>query len=640
MTMSLGTKQEERVIELLKAVETADTNLEYRREKVAEWIRRYEAQDPLHKDFPFVGASSVHVPMVAIARDAIMARIMNALFSTERDINCEPFNEDAIPGAVDDTGKEITWRDFSESLEEYFDFETSASGEVAFRRFIEDIVEDKGLVGTAFPAVSWERLLSYNIDLDKTLTENVVRDNVRFSVPDFDRVIFPHGYGALGYPPIPFIAEKLRLRPSQMISYTQTLGWHEERTREFIRSHCSGAQMSKLTVERNAIEGVDSSDVYDFNEQWIHEVWGRVDLFGNGKEVPLLIHYPEGDPRTILSVMPWPYKHGHSKFLEPDRYIRRKNRLLGMGIPERASHLDEGISSVVNQIIDMGTLSNTSMWGVDEDVVSIQDLSHPAPGRIVPRGDDPNAISEITMGGTKPDLFEGFNILMMLFEKLIKVSDYDLGRESEQVGSQGTATATLALMKQSGQYFDMLTRGTRETADKAAWRWLLLFAQQKPFHRVATVLGPKRARLVLMALQLEPDELSKRIGLYIGSSSDATTQELQRQQEMAKFQIMETYYRGLMELAQSYLMGGPATRMMISQIGKDVHLRMRKLLEGFGETYSNRTLPSLSDFIQIVQQQDQQAQQGQGPPAVQAELASQTALQDPENEESQPWPTY
>lgn len=620
MSMQLGSRQAERLLVWLQDVFDADNDLETRRERVIRWIQSFEAQSPFQKDFPFVGCSSVNVPMIAIARDAIMAKLLNTLFGQDRDLDVEPF-EEGPTGLKDERGRPVTFRDIAEDLQEYLLFEISPSGQVPWRKFAEDIIDDKSLVGTAFPVVSWGKDLEWLLSDSNEVTPTIVRDNVILTVPDFDRLIFPNGYPDLSR--IPFISEKYPLRPSEMLSNITTLGWSESKVREYLREHGDAEELSSFTVERDDMEDSEIDHTYRAQELWMVETWGRVDLNGDGKEIPLLIDHPHKDPRMWFSVRPWPYEHRKSKFISPDHYIRRKNRLLGMGIPERSMGLAEGISAIANQIIDQGTLSNTMMWSVDESQVGIQQLSHASPGKVIPRGDDPNAITPLEMGSVKPDLFEGFNILMMLFEKLTKVSDYDLGRESQQLGRGGTATATLALLQQSNQYFDPIVRGTRSCLNEAAERWLQLLAQQKPANRIAKVLGPRRARNVLAAISLSPTEITNRFSVYVAFSRDAATQELQRQQEMAKLQLLDAYYKTLLQYARLYL-SQPFLRGIIVEITMDGHRRLRKLLEAFGESYSNKTLPSLINLVEKVQTIDARAQ-AQGMPSVSQVMAMKQA---------------
>jgi len=600
-TLRLSEARLRRLEHLLRDIEEQDHALMPVRERIATWLRRFEASTPFKPSY--TGASAVHVPMIAIAQNAIKARIMSSIFDQDQCYNAEPFIDAPVidPNGnplLNESGKPVGWRDISEDIQEYISFEISSSGQVRFRDFVEDIIEGKTIEGTAFPTVAWEKEVAFKLDPNGETIPYVRKDQIRLAVPEFDRLIIPKGYPDLSR--VPYITEKYHIRPSEVIARVR-IGWDEVKVKQFLKEHAQPQQISFIDQQRDSIEGDDSTTIYKANELWMGETWCMFDWSGDGKEVPLLVDHSIGlNKNYIFRTQAWPYAHGKSKFVTPDRYIKRKNRMLGMGLCERGEHLDEAISAIINQIIDQGTRANTSMWGVDEDVVGIEELASQSPGAVVPRGDDPNAITEIRSSGTQPDLFENFNILMMLFEKLIGVSDYDLGRESQQIGKDSTATGTLALLKQSHLNMSSVVSATHQTLNEVGWMWLQLIAQQKPVERMVQVLGPHRARNVLIALSLKPSELTQRIGLIIAYSKDAATQELQRQQEMAKWGMYEQFLRGMMELAMTYLQN-PYLAGYVLSIAKDAHTRMRKLLESYGESYSSKALPDLATFLKDIQ---------------------------------------
>lgn len=594
--VNLSPVREERIKHFLKKVSEADDALSTRRERVAEYIRMYESQPTGMKVFPFVGASNVYIPMVAIARDAIRARILNAILGQDQDFNVEPIVEGPVEG-VDG----LTWRDVSEALQEYILFEVGPNGQVPFRDHVNDIIDDISLAGTAFPSVSWATRTGFDL-VGGSVVSTLEFDNIELRCPSLDHVIFPNGYELIER--LPFISEKYVARPSEILARVDSLGWPKSAVREFLREKGGPVELSDFDQVRAEIDD-ESCTLYTNEEIWLVETWGKVDLDGSGREIPLVIdHTLEPDPR-IFRVMTWPYAHRKPRFIQPVVYERRKGKLLGRGIAEIGAHANEAINTILNQIIDRGTLANTVAWSVDENVVSLEDIRMWQPGQPIARGDNPAAIQEIRVGDTSAGLFEGLNVMFSLFEKLIKVSDYDLGREAEQVGQQGTATATLALLQQSGQFFDTIVRQVRQGVNREASLMLNLIAQFRPFERIAMVLGRERALKVVAALSMEPRELNKRLGMYVAFSKDAASRELQRQQEIMKIQVVDAYYTKIIQATQLYV-ENPFMRPGLLKMGKDAHLRMRRLLESMGETYNNKLLPSLEDFTKAIDVMDAQ----------------------------------
>lgn len=593
--VSLRGLRKERLMRQLAKVRRADKDLEPKRELVREYIRAFSSpRDSGLKTFPFYGASNVYIPMVAIARDAIKARILNALLGQDQDFNVEPIVEGPIG-----PGSNLTWRDVAETMQEYLQFEMGPGGQIPFRDHVFDIIEDASITGTAFPSVLWEDRYGYDL-VENELVPTITRSNIELRCPAIDRLIFPRGYSKIDR--IPFISEKYVLRPSEVLARVDNMGWNAAVAREILRAKGGLVELSDFDQEY-AEQDEDPSPYYENDELWFAETWIRADLDGSGREIPLVVDHTLDDPPRILRVFQWPYQHGRMRFVQPVPYERRKDRLLGRGIAEIGAHANEAINTILNQIIDRGTLANSLAWSVNEDVVSLESIRMWRPGQPIPRGDDPNAINEIRVGDATPGLFEGLNILFSLFEKLIKVSDYDLGREAEQVGRQGTATGTLALLQQSGQFFDLISRNVRHALNEEGYMMLNLIAQYKPFERIASVVGGDRAEAVVAALSLPPRELNKRLGIYVAFSRDAASKEIQRQQEMLKYQVVEGYYKILIEGIEMWVQR-PYLRPALVEIGKDAHLRMRRLLESMGESYNNRTLPSFEDFVKQLEIQD------------------------------------
>ena len=122
-----------------------------RQDRVAIWqeaLDRYEAK-PVQKNVPFFGASSIHIPIVAIAHDSISAKIINAIRSQDKLLSARPMSEEPIldpqtgQPIVDPTsGQAVTWRLIAELLEEYLLFELSPAGDVCLEDSIREFVSE------------------------------------------------------------------------------------------------------------------------------------------------------------------------------------------------------------------------------------------------------------------------------------------------------------------------------------------------------------------------------------------------------------------------------------------------------------------------------------------------------------------
>ena len=280
--------------------------------------------------------------------------------------------------------------------------------------------------------------------------------------------------------------------------------------------------------------------------------------------------------------------------------------MLGMSHPERMESLDEGISTNANQAIDAATVGNTPWWKTIKGTEAAKNWTSVRPGLNL-NVDDMNDIEVMTGHPVKADLFEIGNTLNAWAEKVSKINDYNLGRDSAALGRQGTATSTIALLRESGQYFDGVGREIRVFIfNRAFQKWLDLLSIQKPLDRMRQVLGD-RAELVLAAIQLPPGDLRKRLSVKIAFSDTAATRELAKQEEAAKFQLLQPYYQGILQLVQMRgaligpaMQGDPSSIFaidMIDQIALNAEFHAKSLLETYGETFTSAAIPSWEDGL-------------------------------------------
>lgn len=594
---------------LHEQVPSAQAALEQRRDRYRHYVRRYEAQS-IEKNWPWPGASSVHAPMVAITMDAIKARILNALFAQDRIIHVEPIVDLEIPGMMDpETGEQLTWRHIAQLLEVYLNFEVSPAGEVNYREFVEELVDEVLLLGTSFPRCYWKRTVDYQTGEDGEISERVGYDNVMMDIVPTEQIIVPRGYKDLER--IPWISYTYPMRPSEILSRVQTDGWQAKTVKRFLEN-ADPAPISELVqeFEEKAVGLVE--DTYLTGEVQVAQTWARVPWDEQGREASLLIDHSVSEPIHIFNIRPWPNENGKMDFVGVARYIRRRHYMFGMGIPERLSTLDEAYSSILNQAIDNGTIANTRIWSINEHAVGPREFDVLYPNMKIPRGDDPNDIQPLQLGEVYPSLYENLNIVNMLIEKTAMLNEYQLGREASALNGQATATATLALIQEGGQYHESTSRDIRNVLNEANQQWVDLLAQHKPMDRVSAVLG-RQAVPLLAALSLSQSDLRKRLAIRVSFSSTAATRELARQEEMAKFEVMRNYYSGLVELAGTR-MQAPQIAPLIDMIAKDGTYRIRRLLETFGESLVNSTLPdwdkAMGSADAAIQQQPPQAPPG------------------------------
>lgn len=586
--MKITPKREERLIRYLNDhVLPSEDLFANRIQAYTSYVKRYEAKS-IRKHWPWPGASSVHVPIVAIVMDSIKARILNALFAQDKVINCIPVMNTPIGNLVDpQTGEAMTWRTVAELAEIYMNFEIGPAGQIDFRGFVESLIDDMLMFGTAFPRAYWETIVSSDMTPDGQRVDHISYDNMKFDVPPIEQIRYPAGYP--DFERIPWFSYIYSLRPSEILHRIGSTGWHNVNTRRFLEN-APPASFSEIDETYDEMDGMGGDGYYDTDEKTIAQTWMRFDWDGSGKESRIVVDHSWSDTQElyILNVRPWPNDAGVMDFVGPARYIRRRNRLSGMGLPERLESLDEAYSTAINQMIDNVTVANCRMWSVNSNSPAARSFGTIYPNKVVYR-DEPQDIQPLQLGEVYPSSFEVPNIINANIEKLAKLNDYNLGRESSLAGKVGPATSTLALLQEVGQYHESTTRDIRRILNLCLQQWMNLMAQNQPVDRVGQILGD-RAKPFLAALVLGSPDISKRLAVQVSFSSNASTRELARQEGIAKLTMMRDYYTDLVTMRQ-VAQQDPSAIPLLQKIGEDYYNKMRAVLDEFGETDTSTTLP-------------------------------------------------
>lgn len=582
---------------LKEQFEKADGAFDAYRLKWDECLARHEAKS-VATNFPWKGACSVHLPFVAITVDAVKAKLKNGLLAQpDRMIVGEPLSEETIPGFLTPSGEPVTWRFIAEQLERYMDWEISPNGDVDLYNFIDDSLDEALIFGNCVGKTVW----SVEGDIDPESNQSMVSyDNVRFISVPIETIRIPTGYYSLEN--IPWISQVYRLRPAEVRMRIQTHGWSKAEIIKFLGGQLPEAELSSLEEKYDDI--LQSISIPSNEEVDICETWMRFDLDGNGKELKILVDHLKSDPSVIFRVQQWPYENGKLPFYKFG-YIKRRKQFWNKGIAEQVEQIDEALTTVFRQMVDNVTIANTRVWLVNANSEAMRHLDLIYPGKKVPCT-DPKDILPLQMGEVYPSIFELLNITRDYGERVTKLTDYNLGRESQALGKQGTATTTLALLQESGQFYEDVNRTFRlEYINEGLQRWVDLIVQSQPAERMKLVLGANAESVCAVLSYLTPSDLRKRIAIRIAFSNTAASRELARQEEQAKLGSLTNFYSGLLSLAQTR-MANPALSPLVDSIARDAQFHMKKFMSSYGELSSPTTIPSWDLLVQQMEKINEQ----------------------------------
>lgn len=142
------------------------------------------------------------------------------------------------------------------------------------------------------------------------------------------------------------------------------------------------------------------------------------------------------------------FPHGR-KPVHRFKIFAESNESLGTGIPKKIEHYSSGSDQIFNQMIDSGDIE-LSPWFFYQETPGFSSIDLQVwPGRGIAIGKD----SQVTVPnfGTKSRMWlQDLQSLLGFFERMISLSDYTMGKESQTAGKGGETYSGMALIVQEG----------------------------------------------------------------------------------------------------------------------------------------------------------------------------------------------
>lgn len=114
-----------------------------------------------------------------------------------------------------------------------------------------------------------------------------------------------------------------------------------------------------------------------------HEVCTWYDVDGDGLDERVILTYPDSDPSSLLRFIENPYDHGQFPYVVVRRELNDSEIMSSRGIPALDDDFQTGISTLFNQDIDAGTITNTpTIVARKNSVKNLRNLRY-VPGQVV-----------------------------------------------------------------------------------------------------------------------------------------------------------------------------------------------------------------------------------------------------------------
>lgn len=548
-------------------------------EKIDRWTDAYRAK-PITKvkDFPWPNACNVVIPLIGIAVDSIVARIVNTIYSVNPFWTVRPLKKEFETFAKPvESGME--WSRINE-----FDMYRQT------RKWVPDIV----LYGCGYMKTVWEtrtvRQFRPNAFGEPEMFERVVRRPFPHHVPIKD--IIPQAGVVDEINGADWIAHRFRLTDGQLRARSMDAGWDN------VEDVIANKEAFHADVNSaSSVPGVyESGSSLKERLNTFYEVWGNLPPYAGSTEpepVVLTFHRPTGKLKRAIYNPMFNCRWAFSKALFVEDFGNR----LGSGIAAKLADLQDEITTLHRQQVDNGTIANTRFFVGRRGVVKPN--TRIWPGRFLTTPDPERDIKVLQMGDIYNSMRALSTEILAFAERSSGVSDPFLGRESSVVGTRATATGTLAIIQEGNRRFDLNVRDIRDALGDIGRLVLELNHQFRPRGFFTLVQG-EDGQYTESILELPPEFTASALAVELTASTATINRDVERQGLISLLGLLSQYYDRLIQI--SMIIQNPqlpaATREMAAKMADGAKFIMERLLQTFDVKDIDAVLPVAMEEMQ------------------------------------------
>jgi hypothetical protein len=555
--------------------------------------------------------------------------MMNRLFGFDRVWDVTSIHPTTEVGINAETAQPLTWVDLANAIQDYMAFESGPTGNMDVYDPVHDAILECIKLGSSILYNPWVSLESKDIvhNFDTGIFERgadtTVFDGLQPRVIPLEDFYLMPGYQDIHGPnAAPLVGHKYWLRKGQVWDRMHSGWFRRAPIKTVLDAPGGGDRIEEIKDHQSWLEGVSESFTTDRDEEYmLHDLWVQYDINDDNFEESLFVTFHE-QTRKVCRIQPFLYK---TRPYVDFHYVRREGRFHSIGVPEMIETIQRGINTSFNQTVDNVTIANVRAHKIKRGSVTARTLGNVYPGKkiLVDNMDD---IQEYQLGEVYPSAFQVGLLLRDFAERRTGVSDFNLGRESEQLGRSSTATTTMALLQESTRRFDLYSKNIRRAISELGMQSLELVQQMKPTGRIYSVMDAK-GELVERALVLpENIDIREHLRMTTTSAAASSNKEVMRQNALAAFGLLTQYLERVFGLAQ--IMASPQIpeplRKMAYDMSQTAERLMGRVLEGFD-------LPDIASFLPQLEGLLNAGQQPVQPPGPQGPVQPQGGVGVPGN---------
>jgi len=368
-------------------------------------------------------------------------------------------------------------------------------------------------------------------------------------------------------------------------------------------------KVDDLTQQRANASGKDIKSVKYTEPYRLWELWLRYDVDGDGEEDDICVTFHR-ESGTILKAIYNPIFYGYRPFVDFKGASQAEYTYDGEGVCEIIEPLCDEIDTLHNLMIDRMKLINLPIRLYQTGVgIESKDLE---PGKDIPVDVDPQ-----TAMFTVPDKDVTFSItnevnwLISQAQEVAGVNPLALGI---QTAERPVAKDTLVMQEETNKKFKAWTENFRSGYKELFYKLLEAFAQYQPEYTYTDEMGQ------VVTANMPTGNIRDYIDVELEVSSESMNQEVRREVELMKYQLISDFATKMAGMAQalaSPMVPSEFKKFILSVNDKGARA-VERVLTNFDEIEAGSTTINMRESMDVnkcvMMSADIMAQQGAAGP--------------------------
>lgn len=472
--LSIDEKLVSDILDMKKEYEDSTYRKDYFEKEVKEAREKYR-QDRKEKTFPWPNCSNRQIPLTAIAVDYLEPRLAGMLYSDDNFITVKPVGEEDIP-KVANVEENINW--ILKNISDWWQFVQKSIHdllidgtvfELTLHEESKKIRRERAWITPEFVATFLKNMQLPEDVLAGMMSDpqfpNNVPDELMENIPDYEEK-----EGRVYKLPPVLLDLKHCLMPDKCQDFSKEpflrlvdfeYGKLKEKTKKNGGSYFN---IDEKLVESPENENIASELNQTINEEQLKiegsklkKVIRCVEAYlpdydledGNGKDW-IIATVALGRNTLIRKQRLVEAYFTNEKPIRRIAFFDETGAPFGHGVRFIIRHLEDGCTDLFNQMIDAGTIQIDPWFFYEPGSGYDPDEAYIAPGHGIPCT-DASKIHFPNITVSAQIYLQFINFVLAMFERILSISDFGMGRQSDLPGEGGQTLGGIQLITQQGQ---------------------------------------------------------------------------------------------------------------------------------------------------------------------------------------------